>query len=103
MMQCRILLFASAREAVGQSEVEVKLPPGSTFALLAEKLAEQYPALARLLETSRMACQQDWAEPADLVPPNAEIALIPPVSGGAYFLDSGGATFNRTVTGKWSA
>lgn len=78
----RVLLFAALREAAGARELAVALPQGTTVAELRAYLADAYPALAPLLPNSGIAVNQELAEPATLVRPGDEVALIPPVSGG---------------------
>ena len=46
-------------------------------------LAARHPALARVLPRCRLAVNQEFAEDGDPVPDGAEVAVIPPVSGGA--------------------
>ena len=45
-MRVRVRLFASLREAVGQGEVELELPDGSTAEAAWQRLAEAHAALA---------------------------------------------------------
>jgi molybdopterin synthase catalytic subunit len=77
-----ILYFAAAREAAGTSReaLEVGAP---TVAALKQALNQRHPALARILPRCRLAVNQEMAEDGDTVPDGAEVAVIPPVSGGA--------------------
>ena len=77
-----VLLFASARDAVGASETTVELPAGSTVADLRVALSAAFPKLASVLPTAHIAVDQEYAEPGVVIPARAEVALIPPVSGG---------------------
>lgn len=81
-MTLRIKLFAIARQRLGRDEIEVALPERSTAADLRRALAEQFPALADVLPHIRIAVNSSYANDATVVPAGAEIALIPPVSGG---------------------
>jgi molybdopterin converting factor subunit 1 len=81
-MELRVLLFASAKEAVGAAEVKLPASRASTVRELTAALAEAYPALAQLLPSSMIAVNQEYAEEDDLVGPSDEVALIPPISGG---------------------
>src|SRR5262249_27168764 len=58
------------------------LPPGASVGELRRALGERCPALVSLLSRSAMAVNGEFARDGDLVPPGAEIALLPPVSGG---------------------
>jgi molybdopterin converting factor subunit 1 len=81
-MRCRVKLFARARDLAGADEVSVALPDGATVADLRRALASAYPALAGLLARSALAVANEFADDAQQVPPDAEVALLPPVSGG---------------------
>lgn len=81
-MQVTVLLFAGAREAAGADQVTVPLGSHPTVADLAAALGAQSPTLAPLIARARFAVDNHFAAPADPVPDGAEVALIPPVSGG---------------------
>ncbi|HXG09899.1 MAG TPA: MoaD/ThiS family protein [Gemmataceae bacterium] len=81
-MIVRVKLFARARELAGAEVVEVNVPQGSTVGDLRRQLASAYPALAGLLERSALAVNDEFADDALTLPLDAEVALLPPVSGG---------------------
>lgn len=81
-MNTRVLLFAAARERARSEAVEVDLPAPATVAELRAALAAQYPALAAVLARSAIAVNGRYAAPSQAVTPGADVALIPPVSGG---------------------
>jgi molybdopterin converting factor small subunit len=81
MKQC-VRLFARARDLAGAMTVVVDLPAGATVADLREQLTAHFPALAGLLPRSALAVQDEFAEDTLVLPPDAEVALLPPVSGG---------------------
>ena len=79
-----MLSFATALDAVGRAETEVELPDGSTIADLVERLTAAYPGLESLWP--RLAIAVDGEVAADRAAPlpgGAEVALLPPVSGGS--------------------
>ena len=79
-----MLSFATALDAVGSAETEHELPDGSTIADLIERLTAAYPNLAPLWP--RLAVAVDGEVAADRAAPlhdGAEVALLPPVSGGS--------------------
>ena len=77
-----VLYFAAAREATGAARETLELAT-ATVADLRRALLERHPALARVLPRCRLAVNQELAEDGDAVPDGAEVAIIPPVSGGA--------------------
>lgn len=81
-MIVRVYLFARARDLAGTDRIEIELAEGATVADLRRRLAADYPALAGLLERSAIAVENDFAEDSRALPANAEVALLPPVSGG---------------------
>jgi len=83
-MALTILYFAAAREAAGvdREVLELGSPPASVAALR-EALAARHPGLGRVLPRCRIAVDQEFARDGDPVPDRAEVAVIPPVSGGS--------------------
>jgi molybdopterin converting factor subunit 1 len=77
-----VLFFAVAREAAGTDAESLDEAP-ATVAALRTLLAARHPALARVLPRCRLAVDQAFAEDGDPVRDGAEVAVIPPVSGGA--------------------
>jgi molybdopterin synthase catalytic subunit len=78
-----LLFYAVVRERLGQERAELEVPSGITAAELRERLAQAFPALAPLLPRVMLAVNREYAHAADAVPDGAEVALIPPIAGGA--------------------
>ena len=84
-----VLLFAAARERAGTSRLELTVPAeGLSLEDLLERLFAQAPLLSPLRPYLRVAVDRDFAPAGSWVRAGAEVALIPPVSGG-----SGGGCF----------
>jgi molybdopterin synthase catalytic subunit len=81
-VQATILYFAAAREAAGAPQEKLE-PSPATVGDLRRVLVERHPALARVLPQCRIAVNQEMAQDAESLPAGAEVAIIPPVSGGA--------------------
>ena len=81
-MLLTIKLFAIARHRIGRDQIEVTLPDAATAADLRCSLAEEFPALADVLPHIRIAVNSSYAADSTPIPSGAEVALIPPVSGG---------------------
>ncbi len=80
----RVLYFAAARERAGVATDEVE--PGASGSTVADVLAvvvARRPGLAAIASQCRVAVDQVFAKPDATVPDGAEVAIIPPVSGGA--------------------
>jgi len=78
----KVRLFARARELAGADTIDVALPVGATVRDLRLRLAADFPALAGLLERSALAVNDEFADNELMLPREAEVALLPPVSGG---------------------
>jgi molybdopterin converting factor subunit 1 len=83
-MVVRVRLFAVLRECAGRETIDLRLPAGATAADAVEELARQ-PGLGELLERMpvRLAVNREIAAATTPLNPGDELALIPPVSGGA--------------------
>ena len=81
-MKFEVMLFAGARELVEQDETVLALPEGATVAQLRSALQEKHPQLEPLLAHALFAIDNEYAGDESLVPPGAQVACIPPVSGG---------------------
>jgi molybdopterin converting factor subunit 1 len=81
-MMCRVRLFARAKDLAGAETVTVTLPAGATVGDLRRDLAAERPALAGLLPRCAVAVAGEFAEDSYTLPAGAEVALLPPVSGG---------------------
>ena len=82
-MKLTILLFATLKDAAPDGHLEVEVPEGADVAAVWDAAIERAPQLAKWRRHARVAVNQEYADDETRVPANAEIALIPPVSGGA--------------------
>ena len=83
MGKARVRLFARLSELAGARETEVELGEGLTVGDVFEALAREYPALAGLRGSVMYALNAEYVSPDQPVRAGDEVALIPPVSGGA--------------------
>ena len=84
-MNLTVRYFASLREALGEREAVTDLQEGLTVAELRQWLSQRSAAHARMLEASRAvrcAVNQTMVDDQAPVPPDAEVAFFPPVTGG---------------------
>ncbi len=82
-MTIKLLLFASLADLLGFDEAELEVPEGLDRCGLVEHLEEAFPTLARFERRYRVAFNQEFVGPDESLPDGAEVALIPPVSGGS--------------------
>ena len=81
-MIVRVKLFAAARDRAQSPEVAVELTGPATVAALRAALAEQFPVLTPILRAALFAINTEYGSDATVIPPDAEVACILPVSGG---------------------
>jgi molybdopterin converting factor small subunit len=81
-MTVDVQLFARARDLAGGSPLRVELPDPATVADLRRALVHQAPELERIAPTLLIAIAGDYAPDSATIPPHAEVACFPPVSGG---------------------
>jgi len=84
-MRHQIRLFAALRELAGSDSVEVELAEGATVADALDALAAGRGELGAVIGSGSlvMAVNRVYADPGTRLAAGDEIALIPPVSGGA--------------------
>jgi molybdopterin converting factor subunit 1 len=81
-MKLYVRLFGRARDLAGADGVAVELPDGAAVADLRRRLAALFPNLAGLAAKSAVAVDAEFAADDFSLNEGAEIALLPPVSGG---------------------
>jgi MoaE-MoaD fusion protein len=82
-VRVRIRLFAMQRELAGTRGVEVDLLPGATIEDAWTALVARFPNLAPGRAALRFARNGGYAPPETPLGDGDEVAMIPPVSGGA--------------------
>ena len=82
MIEVKLLFFAGQRDIVGQSEVHMRLEPGTTLGTLWEQLTADHPQLKKYHGHVLYAVNQEFSPPATVLNDGDEVAFVPPVSGG---------------------
>ena len=75
--------FAALREALGFAETTVSVAPGTDIAGLMARLNELYPRAGLTAQRYGVALNRSYAPLTAVLADGDEVALIPPVSGGA--------------------
>ena len=81
-MKVRVRLFAVAKQVAGRESVEIDLPEGASIAQLRDQLGARVPPLAGIVGQMMFAVDVQYANDQTPIPPGADVACIPPVSGG---------------------
>lgn len=84
-MHLTILFFATLKEKAGRPSLPLEIDDGQTVAELKMRLATELPALAPHLPTALVSVNQEFAFATDALKDGDEVALFPPVSGGAPY------------------
>ena len=81
MMTVTVLLFASYADALGASQLEMRVPAGSTVGDLLKRIS-QLPGADRLPPRPLVAVNASYAGADATLEGGEEVAIIPPVAGG---------------------
>ncbi len=76
-------LFAGYRDKVGASDVALDLPDGASLGALAREMVRLHPSLISEPGDLVAAVNQEFRDHDHALAEGDEVALIPPVSGGA--------------------
>jgi molybdopterin converting factor subunit 1 len=78
----KLLFFATMRDRMGTRSLELQVPTGTTVQGLKDTLAENYPSAKESLRSMLITINREYAFDEAVIPPDAEIGMFPPVSGG---------------------
>jgi molybdopterin converting factor subunit 1 len=81
-MQIEVKFFAVLREQAGAEHVSLQVDDGTTVSVAVEQLGKRFPSIRALLPRVAFAVNRAYAKPDVKLGDGAELALIPPVSGG---------------------
>jgi molybdopterin converting factor subunit 1 len=78
----KVRLFAILRERVGESEITITVPTGTTVSLLHDEILKKYPLLKSFSKKFVISVNCKVTTGNIIITSRDEIALLPPVSGG---------------------
>jgi len=82
-MQVRVLFFGMLKDIVGRPADAIDLPEGASVRDVLARYQSQIPRLKESLPSLALAVNQQYAGPDTILKSDDEVALLPPVSGGA--------------------
>jgi MoaE-MoaD fusion protein len=82
-MRVQVLFFGVLKDLVGRASESLELREGSTVADVLSHYESQIPKIREVLPTVALSVNQHYAGPGAVLGNNDEVALLPPVSGGA--------------------
>lgn len=81
-MSVRVLFFGPLADLAGTNSLDLSLPETSTVQQLLEVLSGRWPALRERDASLLVAVNLAYARRDEVIPPGAEVAVMPPVQGG---------------------
>jgi molybdopterin converting factor subunit 1 len=82
-MQIHVLFFGVLKDLAGRSSETIELPQGATVEAVLHHYARRAPRFAAMLPSLALSVNQEYSSVDSLLQPGDEVALLPPVSGGA--------------------
>ena len=82
-MRVRVLLFGVLKDIFQRTEDSLDLSPDATVSDLLKHYRELAPEKAKFFHSLALAVNRQYASPGDRLRDGDEVALLPPVSGGA--------------------
>ena len=82
-MHVRLLFFATLKDIVGSRDLRIDIPEGSTIGDLLSQLEQRYPRIKDYRSIALTAINEEYADKSARISEGDEVAIFPPVSGGA--------------------
>jgi molybdopterin converting factor subunit 1 len=82
-LKVTVKLFAGLKELADAGQTTIELDNEATVADLEERLAAEFPRLKPLLPSLAFAVNEEYCARDHALHDGDEIAVIPPISGGA--------------------
>ncbi|MGC1376556.1 MAG: molybdopterin converting factor subunit 1 [Anaerolineales bacterium] len=84
MNHIKVLFFATLRDKAGTKMIEIDVEPGATIRAVKDAVIRRFPGIQESIEHCLAAVNHEYSDEAAEIPPAAEIAFFPPVSGGGH-------------------
>jgi len=97
-MRVRVLFFGMLKDAAGKSSDEIEIEDGASVRDLLAHCEARIPRLKEAMGSLAVAVNRQYAGPDTKLKAGDEVALLPPVSGGAP--DGAGETPRRQPAGR---
>ena len=82
MNRVKLMFFATLRDRAGTKSMELDIPIDLTVQGLKDKISREYPNLKESMSSVLITINREYAFDDAVIPPDAELAMFPPVSGG---------------------
>ena len=81
-MNVRVLFFGPLIDVTGARALDLTVADGSRVDALLELLFDRWPRLRELDASLLIAVNLSYARRDESIPPDSEVAIMPPVQGG---------------------
>ncbi len=81
-MEITLICYAVLQEIISEEPIALEIPEGFTAEQVIELLSQIYTQAVPILNSTRLAHQDDYVDKQSVLTDGAEYCLIPPVSGG---------------------
>ena len=102
-MRVRVLFFGILRDLIGCSEQELELPEDARLETVFDHYASQFPRVREMSDSIVLARNEEFAARDGVLADGDEVALMPPVSGGAGDDAASAGAAAGTQTAPWLA
>jgi molybdopterin converting factor small subunit len=82
MIKVKVLFFSTIRRVVGQKEMVIELPPGSTVLDLKHHIAQSFPQAEPTMEFMLASVDRVFSKDDAILFDQAEVGFFPHISGG---------------------
>jgi MoaE-MoaD fusion protein len=89
MVLVKVLFFGLLKDICGGPAASLELPPGATTGSVFDHYAAAFPRLREMASSIVLARNHEFATTAEPLSEGDEVALLPPVSGGALLHEVG--------------
>ena len=79
----KVRFFASLKDLVGESELEMQLEQQTSVRKIFQQLGTRFPEIKKYESIMLIAVNMEYADLDATVSPGDEVCFFPPVSGGA--------------------
>jgi molybdopterin converting factor subunit 1 len=83
IVQIKVLFFGLLKDICGGAETRLELPEGATAGAVFDHYAKAFPKLRQMASSVVLARNHEFARTTEPLSDGDEVALLPPVSGGA--------------------
>ena len=84
MNHINVLFFATLREQAGTKMIEVDIEPGATVEDAKKVILQRFPNMKAAMQHCLASVNHEYSDGTIEIPPAAEVAFFPPVSGGRF-------------------